>query len=321
VRILLWHVHGSWTTSFVQGGHDYLLPVLADRGPDGLGRARTWEWPQSVVEVDLGQVSRADVDLVVLQRPHEAELLERSCGLRAGRDVPAVYVEHNCPSGAVPDTVHPLADRSDIPVAHVTHFNALFWDCGQAPTTVIEHGVVDPGLRYTGELARAAVVTNDPVRRWRTVGADLFETFAAVAPLDVFGMRVDALPAATGLGADALTPYEDLPQERMHAAVAQRRLYLHTTRWTSLGLALIEAMQLGLPVVAVASTEAARAVPPEAGVVSANPQELVAAMRALLAEPERAAAVGREARRAALDRYGLPRFLSDWDRLCEQVLR
>jgi len=31
MRILLWHVHGSWTTSFVQGGHDYLLPLTPGR--------------------------------------------------------------------------------------------------------------------------------------------------------------------------------------------------------------------------------------------------------------------------------------------------
>src|SRR5690606_10187518 len=35
LRILLWHVHGSWTTSFVHGGHVCLLPVTPDRGPDG----------------------------------------------------------------------------------------------------------------------------------------------------------------------------------------------------------------------------------------------------------------------------------------------
>ena len=51
MRILLWHVHGSWTTSFVQGEHEYLLPVTPGRDADGLGRARTWDWPASVVEV------------------------------------------------------------------------------------------------------------------------------------------------------------------------------------------------------------------------------------------------------------------------------
>ena len=51
MKVLLWHVHGSWTTAFVQGRHEYLLPVTPDRGPDGLGRARTWDWPASAREV------------------------------------------------------------------------------------------------------------------------------------------------------------------------------------------------------------------------------------------------------------------------------
>ena len=51
MRILLWHVHGSWTTAFVHGKHEYLVPVVPDRGADGRGRADTWQWPASVVEV------------------------------------------------------------------------------------------------------------------------------------------------------------------------------------------------------------------------------------------------------------------------------
>ena len=116
MRILLWHVHGSWTTSFVQGGHDYLLPVTPGRDADGLGRARTWDWPANVVEVPVDDLRDADVDVVVLQRPHELELAERWTGRRPGRDVPAVYVEHNTPGGAVPFTRHPLADQSAVPV-------------------------------------------------------------------------------------------------------------------------------------------------------------------------------------------------------------
>ena len=69
MNVLLWHVHGSWTTAFVQGDHRYLVPVLPDRGPDGLGRARTWDWPHSVEEVTPEQAAQADVDVVVLQRP------------------------------------------------------------------------------------------------------------------------------------------------------------------------------------------------------------------------------------------------------------
>ena len=40
--------------------------------------------------------------MVVLQRPDELDLAERWLGAAPGRDVPAVYVEHNTPRGDVP---------------------------------------------------------------------------------------------------------------------------------------------------------------------------------------------------------------------------
>jgi glycosyltransferase involved in cell wall biosynthesis len=313
MRILLWHVHGSWTTSFVQGGHDYVLPLTPGRDRDGLGRARTWDWPRTVVEVPWDELRDLDLDLVVLQRPHEVELAERWTGRRPGRQLPAVYVEHNTPGGDVPFTRHPLADQSEVPVVHVTHYNRLFWDCGRAPTDVVEHGIVDPGPLYSGDLPRAAVVVNDPVRRGRAVGTDLVPQLARSAPLDVFGMGVAGLADVLGVPGDRLRSFEDLPQHHLHAELARRRVYVHTSRWTSLGLSLLEAMHLGMPVVALGTTEAATAVPAEAGVVSTRPEELAAAAARFVEDPAAARAVGAAARRAALARYGLDRFLADWD--------
>jgi glycosyltransferase involved in cell wall biosynthesis len=191
---------------------------------------------------------------------------------------------------------------------HVTHFNRLMWDNGRAPTHVVEHGVVDPGHRYTGELAHAAVAINDPVRRGRTVGTDLLEPLSAAVPVDLFGMRVDRLPPTP-----RITVHEDLPQARMHEELARRRVYVHTARWTSLGLSLVEAMQLGMPVVALAVTEAATAVPPEAGVLTNDLEELCAAARRLVDDPDLARRTGTAARAHALERFGLKRFLGDWD--------
>ncbi|MFB1041933.1 glycosyltransferase [Streptomyces chrestomyceticus] len=319
MNILLWHVHGSWTTAFVQGPHTYLVPVTPDRGPDGLGRARTFPWSDSVVEKTPAELRHAPVDLVVLQRPHEAELAERWLGgRRPGRDVPAVYLEHNAPDGDVPHTRHPCADRDDLLLVHVTHFNRLFWDSGGTRTEVIEHGIVDPGHQYTGRLARAAVVTNEPVRRGRTVGTDLLPALAEAAPLDVFGMRTDGLAAHLGLPPDRCRT-ADLPQAELHEAMAQRRFYLHPVRWTSLGLSLLEAMHLGMPVVALATTEAAEAVLPGTGTLSNRPETLAQAARTYLEDPGAAAEDGARARQAALERYGLKRFLHDWERVLTEV--
>ncbi|WP_435768332.1 glycosyltransferase [Nocardioides sp. SYSU DS0651] len=322
MRVLLWHVHGSWATAFVQGPHEYVVPVTPDRGPDGLGRARTWDWPASVVEVPPEQLAEEPIDVVLLQRPHEVELAARWLGRRPGIDVPAVFVEHNTPVGDVPCTRHVLADQRAIPIVHVTAFNELMWDCGDARTTVIEHGVIDPGDRYTGEVPRAGVVVNEPVRRGRFVGTDLIREVSRQHGIDLFGMKVDEL--ATG-GEDERSPgirtYEDLPQSRLHEELPQRAVYLHTPRWTSLGLSLIEAMMLGMPVVAVGTTEAPVAVPTDAGALASRAQDLSREVRRFLRDPELARASGKAARAHALERYGVDRFLRDWDELLADATR
>jgi hypothetical protein len=315
VKVLLWHVHGSWTTAHVQGSHEYLVPVVPGRGPDGRGRAQTWDWPASVRELSPAELADADVDVVLLQRPHELEHLAEDWlgGRQPGRDLPAVYVEHNAPQGRIAEMRHPAADRPDLVVCHVTHFNNLFWETGTTPTRVIEHGVVDPGYRYTGELARAAVVINEARRRGRVTGTDLLDRLGGAAPIDLFGMDAANAPAGR------ITAIDDVPQAALHDEMARRRVYLHPIRWTSLGLSLIEAMHLGMPVVALATTEAPDAVPSGAGVVSTRVDALADGVRAFVRDPDRARDTGRKARAAALERYGLERFLADWNDLLEEI--
>ena len=314
MRILLWHVHGAWTTAFVHGDHDYVVPVLPDRGPDGVGIARTYDWPRDrVTELPPEALRDEQFDAVVLQRPHELhDLAEAWLGRRPGCDVPAVYVEHNAPQGRIAEMRHPAADRDDLLLVHVTHFNSLFWDAGSTPMRVVEHGIVDPGDRYSGELPRGAVVINEARRRARVTGTDLLDRFAEAVPIDVFGMDAGSIgPPVRGI--------EDLPQDRLHSEMARRRVYLHPIRWTSLGLSLLEAMHLGMPVVALGTTEVHEAVPPAAGVVSTKVEVLAGAMRRLVDDPDEATERGRAARAAALERYSLARFLADWDEVLQEV--
>lgn len=308
-RVLLWHVHGSYTTALIAGHHTYYIPVLPGRGPDGRGRARTWNWPQNAIEVGPDEARNLDLDVVILQRPQELESLAATwLGRKPGRDVPTIYLEHNAPEGRIEEMRHPAADRDDLTIVHVTNFNKLFWDCGTTRTRVVEHGILDPGYRYTGELPRAAVAINDALRRGRVTGTDLLPRFAAELPLDIFG-----------IGASALGGIEDPPQARLHAEMPLRRAYLHPMRWTSLGLALIEAMHLGMPVVAFATTEAHEAVPPGCGVVSTDVERLCAALRAYRDDAASARADGLRARAYALERYGLARFLRNWDAIIDDA--
>lgn len=319
MRILVWHVHGGWMNSFVRGDHEYLLPTLPGGGPWGLGRGGR-HWPGNVVECAPQDLYEQDLDAVVLQRPEEIEECTRLTGRVPGRDLPAVYLEHNTPKGPVPGVVHPLGNQTAIPIVHVTHFNRLFWDNGRAPTAVVEHGIVDPGERYTGERPSQAVVINEPVRRGRVTGTDLLAGFAQAGPLEVFGMGTAGLHDVPGLGQERVSVPGDLPPEELHERMARCRLYLHPFRWTSLGLALLEAMHLGMPVVVLDATEASRAVPAEAGAISTDVASLESAVRMLLSDPGEACRRGHIARQVVLARYGLQRFLDDWDSVLADVV-
>jgi glycosyltransferase involved in cell wall biosynthesis len=307
-RILIWNVHGSYVNALVQGSHEYVLPTTPARDADGSGRLG-YPWPETAREVPWDALRDEQLDAVILQRPHEPELCERWTGRRPGRDVPAIWLEHNAPQGRIADMRHPVAGHPGMLLVHVTHFNDLFWDAGATRTRVIEHGIVDPGYRYGGELARAAVVINEARRRGRVTGTDLLPRFAEAAPLDLFGID------AAALGGVGDVRYEVLPGE-----IGRRRVYLHPNRWTSLGLSLLEAMHVGMPVVALATTEAIEAVTPDAGVVSTDLARLTAALRRLVADPDEARERGLAARRAALARYGLARFLSDWDAVLDEAV-
>ena len=311
MRILMWDVHGGYTDSLVAGTHDYLFLRRDKSGRGGLARYGN-SAPNNAYEVTADELHDQPPHLVLLQRLEEIELCAEHLGRRPGRDLPAIFLEHNTPKTDVPLTRHPLADDASLLVVHVTHFNQLFWDCGRTRTWVIEHGVADPGLRYTGRLPRLAFVVNEPVRRWRVTGTDLLTNFADF-DVDAYGIDADLLPEAMQPAHERVSFAGNLKPNQLYDAMAERRVYLHLNRWTSLGLSLIQAMLLGMPVVVLDATEASRAVPDAAGARSSDITELVTAARRLLADPAEAQRRGLLARHAALERYGLPRFLHDWD--------
>jgi len=56
-------------------------------------------------------------------------------------------------------------------------------------------------------------------------------------------------------------------------------------------------------------------------VLSTDVEELRTGLLRLIADPSEARARGEAARRAAIERFALGRFLEDWDTLLEEVAR
>lgn len=307
LRVLTWHVHGSYLHYLSHAGHDFFLPVTPERGEGHGGRTPNFPWGANVHEVPVSQLAATAFD-VVLYQSHRNWRVDRRALPPAVRALPAVFLEHDPPRDSPTDTRHPVDDPA-VQIVHVTHFNALMWDNGANPVAVIEHGVPDFGHRHSGTLDRGLVVVNGLARRGRRLGADVFERARAQLPLDLVGMFAEE---AGGLG--------EVPLSALADFAAQYRFFFHPIRYTSLGLALIEAMMLGLPIVGLATTELPTIIRNgENGFIATSEAELHSAMRRLLADPGLARALGAAARETACARFGIDRFARDWEALLGAV--
>ena len=308
MRILLWHVHGSWTTAFVSGAARVrragrcptAVPTAAAARRPGTGRRRSSErTPRGAAPTTTSTScccsARTSCTTCASAGPAAGPgaTCRRSTSSTTRRRGGSPTCAIRRPTATICSSPRHALQRALLGLRHDA-------DAGhRARRSSI------PGSATRASSSAPRVVINEARRRGRVTGTDLLARFAAGVPIDLFGMD-----------AAALGGIEDLPQDRLHDELARRRCYLHPIRWTSLGLSLIEAMHLGMPVVALATTEAVEAVPPRGGRrLHAHRRAGRGGARAFLARPGRRREAGRAARAYALERFGLERFLADWDDL------
>src|SRR5512138_228042 len=182
LRILTWHIHGSYLYYLVQSPHEFFLPFKAGRPEGYVGRTESYPWPDNVHEVPAEEIRNLEIDCIVFQSrknylEDQYEILSEEQQL-----LPRMYLEHDPPREHPTDTRHPV-DDPNVLLVHVTPFNDLMWDSGRTPTRVIEHGVMAPaGVGYSGELERGITVVNGLLHRGRRLGSDVFERVRQSVP-------------------------------------------------------------------------------------------------------------------------------------------
>jgi hypothetical protein len=307
-RVLTWHVHGSYLRSLAHARAEFVLPMRPDRG-DGYAGCAGPAWPANVREVAAADVRHLDLDVVLFQTRKNYLVDQFDILSPEQQRLPRIHLEHDPPREHPTDTCHPV-DDPEVLVVHVTHFNRLMWNCGRSATRVIEHGVPDrPDVSYSGELERGIVVINNLRSRGRRLGIDVFERVRERVPLDLVGMQSEELG---GLG--------EIPHAELARFTARYRFLFNPIRYTSLGLAVCEAMMVGLPIVGLATTEMATAVENDVtGYVDTNVDMLVERMLELCDDRGRARKLGLAARRYARRRFGIGRFARDWENTFAQV--
>ncbi|HRO61059.1 MAG TPA: glycosyltransferase family 4 protein [Burkholderiaceae bacterium] len=311
LRVLTWHVHGNYLYYLSQIPHELHLVTLPEHPPGHAGRVGSLPWGTNVHEVPAEQVPASEFDCVLYQSRRDFDEDRLRYLSSAQRRLPAVYLEHDPPQEHPTQTRHWAADTVDV-LVHVTPFNALMWDGGQTPARVIEHGVIVPeGVHYSGRLDRGIVVVNNLRRRGRRLGLDVFEFARERVPLTLVGMD------SASLGGDG-----EVPNLELAATMAAYRFFFNPIRYTSLGLAVVEAMAIGMPIVGLATTELPTVIRNEVnGYVDTRPQRLVEVMDALIHDRETARRWGEAARATAQSRFSIARFVAEWDELLREVCR
>jgi glycosyltransferase involved in cell wall biosynthesis len=303
LSILTWHTHGSYLYYLSQAPHRFHVVHKPGRPPGYGGRCGHHPWGDNVVDLPADQVRHERFDCIIFQDDHQYLRDQFELLSAEQRRLPRIYIEHDTPRENPTDMRHPV-DDPDVLLVHVTAFNALMWNNGRSPVRVIEHGVHLPGdVAYRGERERGLVVVNHLAQRGRRLGADVFAKLRERVPLDLIGMGSKQFG---GLG--------EVIHGELPAFMAAYRFFFHPVRYTSLGLAVIEAMMTGLPIVALATTEMATVIDNgKSGFIDTNPDTLAERMRQLLREPALARQLGAQARRSAFERFNIARFVADWN--------
>ena len=112
----------------------------------------------------------------------------------------------------------------------------------------------------------------------------------------------------------------EVPNDRLPPVMAEHRFFFNPIRYTSLGLAVIEAMMVGVPVVGLATTELVTVLHNGVnGLIDTRVDRLVDGMRHLLDDHADARRMGELGRRTALERFHIERFVGDWMAVFRQV--
>lgn len=307
-KIFTWHIHGSYLFYLSQGNYDIFIPTKLEKTEGYYGRGETFPFGPNVIEIPVEHVKNHRFDVLLFQTNQNYLKDQFEILSPEQRDLPKIYLEHDPPRRHPTDTPHVVNDPG-VTLVHVTHFNRLMWDNNEVPSLVIEHGVTQPPVNYSGQLDKGIVVINNLPSRGRLLGLDVFLEVRKHIPLDLVGMGTGEL----GLG-EVLHP--QLPE-----FISRYRFFFNPIRYTSLGLAVCEAMMMGIPVVGLATTELATIIDNgRSGYIHTDVNYLINQMKLLLADAEHARKLGAAGRETASPKFNISRFTHQWEQLFLAVI-
>jgi glycosyltransferase involved in cell wall biosynthesis len=248
-----------------------------------------------------------DFDVVLSQSrfAHHGALAEMANQLH----LPLVCLEHtqDYPDWTADMRAQLRAMRGHVNV-FITDVSRKGWGFGDDPSAcVIEHGI-DTDLFSPdggGRRAVALSVVNEWASRDKPCGYNWWRRATAGIPVRVVGDN-------PGLSEPASGP------EGLAGIYASHAVFVNTSQISPVPTSLLEAMAAGCVVVSTATCQIPDVIESgKTGVLCDTPDQMRAVLGEILASPQNYGYLGENARAYVRKRYGLDRFVKEWD----EVLR
>jgi hypothetical protein len=297
-KIFTWPTQQQYLFELAQGDFDIYIPKGQNQSFQ-----KQFSSQKNIIEVDPEAIKDLQFDCILFQNEYSYQTAQYEVLSDEQRQLPKIYLEYNPPKQHPTNAKHFVEDLS-VQLVHVNHYNALMWDKNELPVTVIETGVATETASYSGEIASGVIVIEENPSDDRVTGHDIFLQVKEALPL-----------AVIQIGKDNVT-YQNLPEKLSHY-----RFLFCPDRYASPGFAVYQALTLGMPVVGLATTELPTLISNEvSGFADSDLNYLICKMKALLEDQQLAIQIGLEARKSALQRFSLNRFLVDWKQVVENAV-
>ena len=195
-----------------------------------------------------------------------------------------------------------------IPVDHtsfISRFNREAWGFNEHNASVIEHGIDTEFWTPSGQKRDnicLSVVNDWPNRDW-CCGFDLWRQTTQNLPVAAWGNSPGLSEAADSI-------------EHLREIYNRSSIFYNTSLHSPVPTVLMEAMACGCAIVSTATCMIPEIIEHgKNGLISNDPKELRSFLEMLLQNPDLARRLGDAARATICERYGLQRFIDNWNNL------
>lgn len=321
LNIFTWNIHGTYLSTLVRTGHNFYMPIKEGRPYNYDGKTPGYEWPDTVHEISVDEIKNINYDLIIFHTPQQV-FEEQNLVLSEGqRKLPKIYIVHS-PFREDPrnnpekqKTLEKI-DNEVLPqvnaIVHTTKYNFNQWTDifpqTKEKSHIIYHGIPTSKVKWTGEIPKAiSAVYNLPERT--ECGPDIYQEVASQVPITLYGFNSERFG---GFG--------QLSNDKLQMEFAKHRVYFNSTRASSVPMAMLEAMSIGMPIVSTATTELPDIIKDGAnGFISSDTNVLAEKLKLLINDIGLAKKLGQKAQKTIKDNFSIKRFIKEWNNLFKLI--